>query len=203
MMRMNRRVGTLFTAIAALAAILGTLGVWGWAQKPSAGRVPTDCERACLETLVDDYLAAVVAHDPSRLPLSADVMYTENKQLARVGEGFWRTATARGNYKHYFADPVMGQAGWMGTMREGDRVLLMALRLRVQLGRITEIETSYFRPGGGGPNDIAAMEAKGAPEALWLEPIPAARRMSRAQLIEIANAYFAGVETNDGTGFYP
>ena len=183
--------------------ILSALGTRVAAQDSAAERVPANCDRACLESLVDDYLAAVVAHDPSRLPLSADVMYTENKELVEPGEGFWQTATGRGNYNHYFADTVMSQAGWMGTMREGETLLLMALRLRVELGRITEIETSYFRPGGGGPNDIAAMDGKGGPEPLWLEPIPRNERMSRSELIEIANAYFAGVENNDGKGFYP
>jgi hypothetical protein len=152
---------------------------------------------------VDRYLAAVVAHDLSRLPLADDVMYTENKQRVDVGDGFFRTATGVGSYAHYFADPETSQAGWMGTMREGETLLLMALRLRVQRGSITEIETSYFRPGGGGPSDIAAMEEKRAPEALWLEPIPMDERMSRSALIEIANAYFEAVENDDGKGFYP
>lgn len=191
------------TVAAITLTLLATLAIRADAQGPYTERVPTDCDRACLEALTDQYLAAVVAHDPSRLPLSEDVMYTENKQRVDLGDGFWRTATEIGNYAHYFADPDMTQAGWMGTMREGDTLLLMALRLRVQLGRITEIETSYFRPGGGGPNDIAAMEEKGAPEPLWLEPIPSDERMSRSALIEIANAYFEGVENNDGKGFYP
>src|SRR5690348_12729823 len=129
-----------------------------------AGPIPANCTRACLEDLVNQYLAAVVAHDPKRLPLSADVKYTEDDQVLNVGDGFWNTATGIGNYAHYFADPVTAQAGWMGTMKEQRGTLLMALRLRVQLGRITEIETSYFRMGGGGPNDIAAMDARHSPE---------------------------------------
>jgi hypothetical protein len=169
----------------------------------SAERVPSRCDRACLEALVERYLEAVVAHDPRRLPLSADVRYTENEQLVPVGQGFWQTATGRGSYAHPFADPTMGQAAWMGTMREGRTLALMALRLRIELGRITEIETSYFRPGGGGPNDIAAMDARGVPEPLWLETIPTARRATRAELVAIANAYFDGMQNNDGKGFYP
>ena len=165
--------------------------------------VPTDCNRACLEGLMEQYLAAVVAHDPKRLPLSADVRYTEQEQAMDVGDGFWKTVTGRGNYNHHFADPVEGQAGWMGTMREKAGLLLMSVRLRVQLGRITEIETSYFRAGGGGPNNIAAMDKLGQPEALWLQPIPPAQRASRQQLTMIANAYFEGVQKNDGKGFYP
>ncbi len=176
------------------------LGVTATAQ-PS--RVPANCDRSCLEALIDQYLAAVIAHDPSQLPLSGDVKYTENEQRLAVGDGFWQTATGSGNYKHYFADPLTTQAAWMGTMREGTTLLLMALRLKVQLGRITEIETAYFRPGGGGPNDIAGMDARGSPEPLWHETIPEAERSTRNELIEIANAYFEGLQRNDGKGFYP
>ena len=150
-----------------------------------------------------DYLAAVVVHDPSRLPLAADVKYTENEQLLDVGDGFWQTAAGVGNYAHFFADPVSSQAAWMGTMKEGNALVLLALRLRVQLGKITEIETSYFRPGGGGPNDIAAMDARRTPEPLWLETVPLSQRSSRDELVAIANAYFEGVQRNDGKGFYP
>lgn len=192
----------LATGAAAAVALFFVVVGQASAQSP-AERVPTDCDRACLESLLDLYLDAVVAHDPSRLPLSADVMYTENKQALAVGDGFWNTVTGIGNYRHYFADPETSQAAWMGTMREGQTVLLMALRLRVQLGRITEIETSYFRPGGGGPNDIAAMDARGTPEPFWLEPIPESERASRAALIRIANAYFEAVQNDDGKGFYP
>jgi len=167
------------------------------------GPIPIDCDRKCLERLVDQYLAAVVAHDPKRLPLAADVKYTENDQVLDVGDGFWRTAGAVGNYRHTFIDPVTQQAAFMGTMIENGNPLLMTLRLRVQLGRITEVETSYYRQGGGGPADIKGMDAKGKPEALWFQPIPPSARVSRHQLIATANAYFAGLENNDGKGFYP
>jgi hypothetical protein len=167
------------------------------------GPVPVDCNRACLEGLVNQYLEALLARDPKRLPLAADVKYTEQDQLLEVGDGFWKTVTGRGNYNHYFADPVTGQAGWMGTMRERNALLLMSVRLRVQLGRITEIETSYFRAGGGGPNNITAMDKQGTPEPLWLQSIPQGQRASRQQLIAIANAYFEAVQKNDGKGFYP
>ena len=93
-----------------------------------------------LENLIDQYLKAVVAHDPSKLPLSKDVMYTENNQALEVGDGFWKTAQGLGNYRHVFADPEFGQVAMMGTMMEAGAPLLMSLRLRVELGRITEIE---------------------------------------------------------------
>jgi hypothetical protein len=173
------------------------------ALNAQAALVPADCNRACLEGLMEQYIGALLAHDPKRLPLSADVKYTEQDQVMDVGDGFWKTVTGRGTYNHTFADPQGGQVGWMGTMREKGGPLLVAVRLRVQLGRITEIENGFFRAGGGGPNNIAAMDKLGGPEPLWLQPIPAGQRASRQQLINIANAYFEGVQKNDGKGFYP
>src|ERR1700729_2606896 len=75
----------------------------------STGPIPLNCDRKCLEGLVDQYLAALVAHDPKRLPLSADVRYTENDQTMELGDGFWKTVEGPGNYKHVFADPEFGQ----------------------------------------------------------------------------------------------
>jgi hypothetical protein len=74
----------------------------------STGPIPLNCNRACLEGLVNQYLAALVAHDPKRLPLSTDVKYTENDQEMEVGDGFWKTVEGLGNYKHYSADPEFG-----------------------------------------------------------------------------------------------
>ncbi len=191
------------TAIASLLALTsaGTPGVSAQARLPY-GSIPVDCNRACLEGLVDQYLAAVVAHDPKRLPLSADVRYTENDQVMQPGDGFWGTASGTGGYKLVVPDVTAQQVGFIGSMREGKTTLLMSLRLRVQLGRITEIETTYFRPGGGGPNDIAGLD-KATPEPFWSAALPAAQRPTRHQLIAVANAYFEGVQGNDGKGYYP
>jgi len=174
----------------------------------STGPIPLNCDRACLEGLIDQYLKAVVAHDASRLPLSKDVKYTENYQVVAVGDGFWKTAQGIGNYRHVFADPEVGQVAMMGTMLEAGAPLLMSLRLRVELGRITEIEAVYFKPGGGGPNNIAAMDKSGKPEDIWFKSIPPAQRLSRQEMISIADGYFTGLQKNDGkgigsTGTYP
>ena len=200
---MKKNFHAIVRARRTIAAILIAALAGSTAAAQPSSRIPADCDRRCLEELIDQYLGAVIAHDPAQLPLSVDVKFTENEQRLNVGDGFWQTATGRGNYNHYFADPTTSQAAWMGTMREGSTLLLMALRLRVQLGRIAEIEMSYFRPAGGGPNDMAAMDARGTPEALWLEAIPVSQRATRNELIEIANAYFEAVQRNDGHGFYP
>jgi hypothetical protein len=174
----------------------------------STGPVPLNCNRACLENLVDQYLNAVVAHDPKKMPFSADVKYSENYQMLQIGDGFWKTAQSRGKYTHIFADPEAGQVASMGTMIEADQTLLMSLRLRIELGRITEVETLYYKQGGGGPNNIAGMDRPYVPEEMWFKSIPPAQRMSRQELIAVADGYFSGLQKNDGkgingTGTYP
>jgi hypothetical protein len=195
----------LVTIAFVAAGVLTTAPAVG--VRASTGPIPLDCNRACLEGLVNQYLTALAAHDPKRLPLSEDAIYTENDQTMKVGDGFWKTAAAVGRYQHIYADPEMGQVAVMGTMQEAGAPLLMSLRLRVELGRITEIESVYFRAGGGGPNNIAAMD-QATVESLWFKSIPPAQRLSRQQMIAIADGYFTGLQKNDGkgiqsTGTYP
>jgi hypothetical protein len=191
-------VAVCAVAIVAAAAITGYLVPNAHA---STGPIPLNCNRACLEDVVNQYLAALVAHDPKRLPLSADVMYTENDQQMDVGDGFWKTAEGLGNYKHIFADPEFGQVAFMGTMHEAGSPLLMSLRLRIQLGRITEIESIYFRQGGGGPSGIPTLDAPGyKAEGMWFKSIPPAQRPTRQEMIAVADSYFSGLQKNDGKG---
>jgi len=73
---------TLAVAAACAALLVGSLGT---RLSGSTGPISLNCDRACLEGVIDQYLAAVVAHDPKRVPLSADVKYTENNQVIDVG----------------------------------------------------------------------------------------------------------------------
>ncbi len=196
-------------ALGAAAIVAGLLTGLSPRAEASTGPIPLNCNRACLEDVVNQYLAALTAHDPKRLPLSVDVKYTENEQVLQLGDGFWKTVQGPGNYKHIFTDPEAGQVVFMGTMHEADKPLLMSLRLRVQLGRITEVESMYFRQGGGGPANIAELDKPGyKPEDMWFKTLPPAQRLSRPEMISIADAYFSGLEKNDGkgvngTGTYP
>jgi len=50
------------------------------------------CNRGCLESLVDQVLQAMMAHDASRLPLARGVRYSENGQFLALNDGLWGTA---------------------------------------------------------------------------------------------------------------
>jgi hypothetical protein len=68
-------------ALSTIAAAASVAGYSTMQLHASTGPIPLNCDRACLEGVVNQYLAAVVAHDPRRVPLSEDVMYTENDQI--------------------------------------------------------------------------------------------------------------------------
>jgi hypothetical protein len=165
------------------------------------------CDRACLRGLVDRYIVAMVAHDPEQLPLAQGVKFTEDGQELRLGDGLWATASAPGRYKLYVSDPEDGQVGFYGTVFENGVPVLLALRLKVDYGLVSEIETIVARSPAIGssafPSAGATMERLGQPRPQFLRVIPAGEQTSRADLVRIANSYFTGLAGNTGRNTAP
>jgi hypothetical protein len=155
---------------------------------------PGPCDRACLEGFVARYLDAMVAHDPTRLPVTAGVVFTENDVPLKLGEALWRTATAAGGYKLTLADPATGNVAFMGTIRENGRAAALVLRLKIDAGRIAEAETLVLR----NETTAASLEKAGAPDPLLLETVAPADRLPRATLVGLANTYFEAIEQGNG-----
>jgi hypothetical protein len=101
-------------------------------------------DRACLEGFVNQYLEALVAHDPTRLPMTPDVRFTEDDIALKPGEALWKTASGLGTYKLYFADPQAGQVGFFGTIRENGRPASLVLRLKVENRRQVDRHGEYI-----------------------------------------------------------
>jgi hypothetical protein len=63
----------------------------------------TGCPMSSREGLighVDRYLAALEANDPSRVPVTGDVRFTENGQELELGRGLWATAKRVPNHDY-------------------------------------------------------------------------------------------------------
>jgi hypothetical protein len=158
---------------------------------PSAQTRPatSSCDRTCLESVVDRYLDALVAHDAFSLPLAPGVVFSENSQRLPVGDGLWNTATGLGEYRLYVSDPEGGQVGFFGTVLENGGLVALALRLKLENQRIAEIETLVVR-------DAAAAKAVDAmePQPAFLEAVPAVPRPTRQELIAVADRYFTAID---------
>jgi hypothetical protein len=70
--------------------ILSILLILGACSSASAAK---KCDRACLVALMDQYLAAVVKHDPAGLPIASDVKLVENLKAISIGKGLCETAS--------------------------------------------------------------------------------------------------------------
>src|SRR5437867_13211069 len=77
-----------------------------------------DCDRACLKTTLDQYLNAVIKHDPAAAPLSIGFRQTENATVVKLSSGLWKTATALGKVQRRYFDPVTNQAAFFGLIEE-------------------------------------------------------------------------------------
>jgi hypothetical protein len=179
-----------FALIAALA-IAGASAI-----EHTAGAAPVACNRACLEGFVDHYIEALVAHDPTKIPLATDVRFVENGVQLPLGSALWKTASGRGTYSHYFADTTSEQAGFIGTLREHDQGLILVLRLAVRNGRIADIEQLAIRTRNVDEYEKLKMDP------LWLAPVPEAQRLPRDQLAALVNRYYTGMQGNDPHGDY-
>lgn len=185
---MRRLYGLAFAFVCALSA---------------SAHAADPCDRTCLDGFVDRYLAAVVAHDPGQLPWASRAKFTENGQAIAIGDGLWGTASAEGHYKLYVADPEDGEVGFYGTIFENGTPVLLALRLKIDNRTISEAETIVARGGGGMPSPGKTLEEKGHPRAQFLRTVPLAERMSREDLVRIADSYFENLAGNSGHGSAP
>jgi hypothetical protein len=156
------------------------------------------CDRTCLEGFVDKYMEALIAHQPSVLPTAQRVKNTEDGVLLELGDGFWRTALAKGSYRLIVPDAETGQVAFMGTMREvPSNPVIVTVRLRIQNQRISEIENMVIRDA----NAAMHLENRGRPAPVFFDNV--AQRASRSDLIRTTNQYFDGLQKNDGKGNYP
>jgi hypothetical protein len=165
------------------------------------------CDRACLKTMLDQYLNAVVQHNPAAVPLSVGFRQTENADVRRPGTGEWKIAKALGKLQRRYFDPVTEQAGYFGTMDETNGTAIVTVRIKVEDRKITEAEWMLSRKGDPGYGVGAGAQANNAfndVDNLNAHPpaervVPKAERISRTDLIAVTNSYFDGLSAHDGT----
>ncbi len=214
-----------FTSVAIFLALLPA----AFAQNTAKPAAKPACDSACLNGYVDRYLDAMLAHKVNPELFAKTCRFTENGvALPLGGEGLWYSMSGKGTYKFYVPDVETQQVAFIGTVKEGGAAprakaapdakppqpttVAVAIRLKILNGLITEAEQLAIRPeqslSGAAPASKfpptgEAVEKMGAPNPIFAEVIPAAERASREELVEVGNYYFAGLQRNDGKGYYP
>ena len=149
------------------------------------------CDRACLTGLLNQYIDALVAHDPSRLSLATGVVrYTEDTKDARLGEGLWKSVTAKGSFRHDYLDVARQKAASHVHLMEGATPVLYSVVLHVQDRRIGGIETLVQRVAADSrlkPTEL------NKPVRGMEDPIPSGQRQSRQAMVRTALTYTEGL----------
>ena len=172
----------------------------------------TTCDRACLQNIADAYVAALVAHDPSKAPMAPDAKFTEQAKVLSVGDGLWKSAVAGPTtFKIPVPDPVSGQIGEILMMKASASAfpappgrgappdpnapadIQLALRLKVVNRKIAEAEHVIARIVA--PNQLNALKT---PRAAFAQAVPAAERNPRNILLLIGNSYYDALTQNNG-----
>lgn len=179
-------------AVAANAALAFTTFA---SAAPIGGGVAPPCDRTCMTGMIDRYLTALVRHDPTGLPLNRDVKFTENTARLKVGtEGLWVGASELPTGPRIYAvDVGAGQVGFYGVMKERGHPLIIALRLKLVNGQITEIEhvlARNLRP--------QAVKSLANPRPEYSTELPVAERLPRQQMVDISDSYFEAIEHANG-----
>jgi hypothetical protein len=189
----TKTIKTKTIAAVSISALLCFLQAPAFAQ---------DCDRACLSGLLTQYVDALVAHDSSKLPLADNVKVTEDSKGIKLGEGLWKTATSKGQFRQDYLDLKKQVAATHVQILEGPNQVLYSVLLHVKNKKIEGIETLVQRLT---PDSRFQPTELGAPIRGMNDPVPAGKKDTREAMIKIAMTYPEGLRvgsfTDGGTPF--
>ncbi|MFO7326397.1 MAG: hypothetical protein DIU62_011850 [Pseudomonadota bacterium] len=149
----------------------------------------TRCPRATMKQIVDDYSAALAAHDPKKVNIAPEVFFTENGHAFKPGESeLWKGAGTWGE-QNYLIDTERCGAVAFGVINENGRLIHAAIRLQTRDGGpITEIEHVLGRESEFMYNPQVVLATS---HLDWENILPPDLRQSRALMAAAATDYFA------------
>jgi hypothetical protein len=162
---------------------------------PSFLQAAQTCDRQCLVDLMKDYLAALVAHDPSAVPFDRYVKYTQNTAEIPVGYGLWETASGGpSEFQVYAADPINQQVAALVMMKENNNQdILLGVRLALRRGKISEVEHHVVKS-----NEINIQNLQ-KPRPALVEDIAPEDKTPRDKMLDIGLSYYDALTGEDGT----
>jgi hypothetical protein len=154
------------------------------------------CDRQCLVSLIQNYLSALVKHDPKAVPFADEVKFTENMANIPVGDGLWVTASGGPTeFQIYAADPVAQQVVCLVVMKENsNQDVLFGARLALRRGKIAEAEHHVVRDAG-----LLSLSNLQKPRPGLVEDLAPADRTPREQMLDIGLSYYDALTGEDGT----
>jgi hypothetical protein len=143
--------------------------------------------------VIDNYFKVVETHNMSALATAANLRITENGADMKPGEGLLKSGgktLLRRDIIDTERCAMVSEAVTEETVDGALTQAVMAVRLKVDSGKVSEIETIVTREKEQArfyrPKDMLATADQD-----WKTPLPAAARKSRAYMNDVANKYFS------------
>jgi hypothetical protein len=172
-----------------LIAIPASIGLFLLASAPAMAAAPA-CDRTCLTGMIDQYVEALLAQNPRRLPVASQVRFTEDSRELTLGEGLWKTSLTRGRFRQDYLDVRAQIAATHVELREGSQPVLYSVVLQVVDRRITGIESLVQRittESRFQPTEL------GKPLPRMNDPVPPDQKQTRESMIRTALTYTEGL----------
>jgi hypothetical protein len=163
---------------------------WPEPKKPASG-----CDRECLTGFASRYMDALVQQKPEQLPWSERVRFTENSVPMMVGDAQWGSIRKKSDSPLLLADPVTGDAFWLGIVHDHDTPAYFAVRLKVLDGRIAEVEHWAARKQNPGPFGEPASYRN---DAVFTEVVNRGKRTPASRLKALAEEYLQTADRASG-----
>ena len=144
------------------------------------------CSRASLQATVDKYLDALKKGDPSRMPLTPQARYMENRNEVALGKGIWQTPLAV-DFSRSQLDTETCQTFTEIIHTGSDHPYVIGTRLKIEGGQIAEIESLVADKDDWLFNAVDYL--KYSSQENW-DILPVEKRSDRQTLLNAANAYF-------------
>jgi hypothetical protein len=144
------------------------------------------CSRAALKAAVDGYLAAQGAGNLSKAPMASKVKYSENMIEVKKEQGLWNTPLPIALHRS-FLDVDSCRSFTEVIMTEGGHPYVIGTRLKVEAGKISEIDSLVTKKGDWLFNADDYLKYSKAED--W-RVLNANERVDRQTLINAGNAYF-------------
>jgi len=148
------------------------------------------CSRDALQAIVGNYFKAVESHQMSALAMAGSVRITENAAEIKAGEGFFKSG-GKLQLQRTIIDTGKCSTLTQAVLEEnaGGKTgpVLMAVRLKSEGGRVSEIETIIARTGDFAFKPQGVLDTK---DQDWATLMPAAQRRTREFLNGQADKYY-------------
>ena len=164
------------------------------------------CDAACLESLAEQVLRAMQAHDPLQAPMIDTARYVENGQRLEFYDGLWGSLGEVSAYRLKVVEPTQHEIVVHARVRERDTPGLLALRIRALGDRVAAIEAEVVREER--PTAETLFRARGAvdpaparlqkPDPLFAQVLPPEHRADVEELVSLVTRYFDAIEQGQG-----